>query len=490
MGMPAEQGLRTASVALRVGQLAGATQAECRDALYLALLRYVGCTSDSDVATHALGDEVAVRGALYGIDWGAPRDALPRIVKATTQGKRGLDALTTAARTLSRVPTLLATAQAHCEVGDRMAERLGLDQSFRDALFCCFERWDGRGWPRKLRGEQIARSMRLVQLGEEVEIGQRMDGVEGARARIHARARKSVDPALAQCFEQHAVDVCSRLDVQSQWTELLALEPQPSRQASEPEVDEALLAMAHFADLKSRYTRGHSTGVAAIAAAAARQMGLPEADIKLVERAALVHDLGRVAVSAGIWDKPGPLSDPEREQVRLHTYVGERILSRSQGLASVAAVATLAHERLDGSGYHRKLAASATSPLARILAASDVYQALTEDRAHRPHLEAEKAARELLQLATAGRLCPEAVSCVLTVVGQTSARKPARPAGLTEREVAVLRLVARGLTNKEVATQLDISSKTAGNHLQNIFAKIGVTTRSAATLFAMQRGLL
>jgi HD-GYP domain-containing protein (c-di-GMP phosphodiesterase class II) len=490
MGLPSEQGLRAATIAVKVGELAGATPAECRDAMYLSLLRYVGCTSDSDIAADVMGDEIAVRGELYGVDWGAPLDVMPRLAKAASRGKRGFGAVAAAARTLSKLPGLLGSAQSHCEVGDRIAERLGFAEAFRSALFATFERWDGRGWPRKLRGEAIPLSMRLAQLGEEIEIGQRAGGAAAAVQRAKARAGRGVEPRLVECFEQQAEAVCGLLDVQSQWTTLLALEPEPVRLASEAEVDEALSAMGHFADLKSRFTRGHSSGVAALASAAARQLRLPDDDVKLLERAALVHDLGRVAVSAGVWDKPGPLTDPEWERVRLHTYVGERILSRSSGLAAIAGVATLAHERLDGSGYHRRLAAASATPLARILAAADVFQALTEDRAYRPRFDGERAVAQLSSLAAEGRLCPDAVACVCAAAGQAPARKLAGPSGLTERELEVLRLVARGLTNKEIANELAISNKTAGNHLQNIFGKIGVTTRAAATLFAMQRGLL
>jgi DNA-binding NarL/FixJ family response regulator len=83
------------------------------------------------------------------------------------------------------------------------------------------------------------------------------------------------------------------------------------------------------------------------------------------------------------------------------------------------------------------------------------------------------------------------VEAVLAAAGheRVGTRAPA-PAGLSDRELEVLRLVARGLTNKEVAARLDISVKTAGHHVQHIFGKIGVTTRAAAGLFAMQNDLL
>jgi putative nucleotidyltransferase with HDIG domain len=247
--------------------------------------------------------------------------------------------------------------------------------------------------------------------------------------------------------------------------------------------------VADFADLKSRYTRGHSSGVAALAEAAARGLGLGDDVARDLRRAALLHDLGRVAVSTGIWDKAAPLADAERERIRMHTYVGERVLARAPSLARVAEIAAQAHERLDGSGYHRRLPAAACTAPARVLAAADAYHAMTEERPHRPARHADEAAAELTSMAEGGLLCPDAVRAVLAAAGHT-VKRVERPAGLTDREVEVLRLLAKGLTNKEIAGELGIAPKTAGHHVQHIFEKLQVTTRSAAAMYAMQMGLL
>jgi HD-GYP domain-containing protein (c-di-GMP phosphodiesterase class II) len=489
MGMPVDHGLRSAAMAVRVGEVSGASDAARADAFYVALVRYMGCTSESNLAAHVMGDEIAVRGALYGVDWGAPAEVMGRMARAVGRGKRPIAAAAAAARTIAKMPKLFDSALAHCEVGDRLAQSIGFDEGFRAALFHSFERWDGKGCPRRVKGEAIPLSARLALVGEEIELGHRLGGVEGARNLLKKRAGRGLDPGLVEAFDAQAAKVCASLEAPSAWTVALELEPGARREIGEEQVDEVLTALAHFADLKSRFTRAHAIGVADLARRAARAMRLGEKDERTLARAALVHDLGRVAVSAAVWDKPGPLTDPEWEQVRMHTYVGERILSRASGLAAVAEVATLAHERLDGRGYHRKLSAASCGPLARILAAADVYHALTEARAQRPARGADEAAAELESLARSGTLCPEAVAAVLGAAGQGS-RLRRDPSGLTDREVQVLRLVARGLTNKEVAAALDISVKTAGNHLQSIFEKIGVTTRAAASMFAMQKGLV
>jgi HD-GYP domain-containing protein (c-di-GMP phosphodiesterase class II) len=489
MGMPFEHGLRAAVVAVRVGELVGASDDECSDAMYLALLRYAGCTADSDVAADVFGDEVQVRGELYGVDWGAPREVLPRLARAVGRGRGPVRGAARVARTLTRMPALMQTATSHCEVGDRLADSSGFSPTFRAALGQTFERWDGSGMPRKLEGEAIALPMRLAQLGEDIEVGHRAGGAAAAAALAKRRARRGLDPRLVERFVAKANDVCRALDEPSMWTALLEAEPGQPRLADDDAIDEILRAMGHFADLKSRFTRTHASGVSLLARDAAVKLGLGAAAVRALGRAAWVHDLGRVAVSASVWDKAGPLSDPQWERVRMHTYVGERILSRVSGLPEVIDLATVAHERLDGKGYHRKLDGASSPPSVRLLAAADVYHAMTETRAHRPARGADEAAAELSTMARAGALCPDAVGAVLAAAGHAARPKAERPAGITDRELDVLRLVARGLTNKEVAVALGISTKTAGNHLQNIFQKVGVTTRAAATLFVMQKGL-
>jgi HD-GYP domain-containing protein (c-di-GMP phosphodiesterase class II) len=178
--------------------------------------------------------------------------------------------------------------------------------------------------------------------------------------------------------------------------------------------------------------------------------------------------------------------------VRLHTYYTERILARAPSLARLGALAASHHERLDGSGYHRGLPAASQSAAGRILAAADVYTALTETRPYRPAHPPEEAASLLQAEARAGRLDGEAVSAVLAAAGHrlAGAGRHKMVAGLSEREVEVLRLLARGSTLKQIAARLVISPKTADSHAQHIYAKIGVTTRAGATLFAMEHGLL
>jgi DNA-binding CsgD family transcriptional regulator len=204
-----------------------------------------------------------------------------------------------------------------------------------------------------------------------------------------------------------------------------------------------------------------------------------------------VHDVGRIGVPSGVWDHPGPLSTEQWERVRLHSYLGERVLRRCGLLIPFADVAASHHERADGSGYHRGAVADQLGLGGRVLAAADAYHAMTESRPHRPALTTSDAAKQLVAELDAGHFRRIEVDAVLAAAGQASvAAGAARPAGLTEREVEVLRLIARGHANKQVATALGISHKTVGHHIEHLYAKAGVTTRAGATLWAMEHGLL
>lgn len=269
-------------------------------------------------------------------------------------------------------------------------------------------------------------------------------------------------------------------------------EPGPQRWLEGTDIDNACLAVADFADLKSPFTHGHSRGVADVAAAAATECGLSADEVRDVKLAGLLHDVGRAGVSNDIWDKRGWLTETEQERMRLHAYYTQRILGRMQGLRRSASLAAAHHERLDGSGYHRGITAHELGPAARILAAADVYHALTEDRPHRRAHEPTVAASTLEQEVRAGRLHREAVAAVLHTVGlrRQAVRRMAPPADLTLREVEVLGLIARGFSNRQVAGELCITQKTVSNHVEHIYSKIGVSTRAASALFALQNGLV
>jgi HD-GYP domain-containing protein (c-di-GMP phosphodiesterase class II) len=284
--------------------------------------------------------------------------------------------------------------------------------------------------------------------------------------------------------------ILSGLDTVATWDAVIDAEPALTVLLSGDRFDTALLAIASFVDLKSPYFLGHARAVADLATEAGARIGLSGPQMRVLRRAGLVHDLGRLGVSNTICDKRGPLGVGEWERVRLQPYLTERMLDQSPALAPLAAIAVQHRERLDGSGYPRGISGAGISRAARILGAADAYQAMREPRAHRPALSADEAAAGLRAEVKAGRLDAEAVGAVLGASGHRVSRRPEGAAGLTMREIDVLRLLARGLSNKEIAEHLVISPKTVANHAEHIYSKIGAGNRAAAGLFAMQHGLL
>ena len=331
--------------------------------------------------------------------------------------------------------------------------------------------------------------MRIVHVATDAAFQRLLGGDEHATRVVGERAGHAFDPDVVGCLAGGADEILALDAEASAWEATLACEPRPHVELESEGIDRALVGIASFADLVSPYFSGHSVGVSDLAGAAAESCGFDAVDTLTVRRAGLVHEVGRVAVHPRIWQQPRALTAGEWEQVRLHPYQTERVLSRSPLLAGLAPIASAHHERLDGSGYHRGASGADLSLPARLLAAADAYHAMTEPRPYREPFAPEQAAAELVRVANEGRLDPAAVTAVVEVAGQQAPRLH-RPAGLTEREAEVVGMLARGLQTKQVAQTLGISTKTADRHIQNAYAKIGVSTRAAATVFAMEHGLV
>jgi len=369
-----------------------------------------------------------------------------------------------------------------------LARRIGLSDSVQLALQCVYERWDGKGLPNRIAGEEIPVSCRVAIVARDYELLNRMLDHEAATKFLRERKGRAYEPRVLDAALEFGPALIGQIEEGSLWDAVLEAEPGPQVTIEDAHIDEVLSAFAHFVDLKSHYLHGHSSGVAALAERAAPAC---ELDPTLLRRAGLLHDLGRVAVPSGIWNKEGSLSQGEWEQVRLHPYFTQRILTRCGPLEDLAEVSSSHHERMDGSGYHRGTKAPSLSSEARLLATADAFRAMTERRPHRGALSPRRAAEELERSSAEGRLDVQCVRAVLQAAGES--RRPVRsawPANLTDREVEVLRLLASGLSNKQIAGALTLSPKTVGHHIEHIYAKIQVSTRPGATLFALEQGLV
>lgn len=490
LGQPMEHVLRESVLASGLGGRLGLEEPERAVMYYVALLAWVGCHADSHEQARWFGDEIAAKVNLYGVDL-AGLERARYVMGHLGAGEPGLARARTAVQFMASGREALESMHStHCLIAGDLARRLGLGEPVREALLQVFERWDGKGDPGKLSGAAISRSVRVVQLADVVEVFHRSGGPDSAVAVARRRSGTQFDPEVVECFCDAAPELLGPLSETTSWEAVIAAQPGLRRTLSNAELDDALEPIADFTDLKSPYLLGHSRAVADLAAEAGRSCGMSGVELRALRRAGLVHGLGRLGVSNTIWDKHGPLTAVELERVRLHPYLSERILCFSPALAALGELAGQHRERLDGSGYPRGLKASSLTPSARILAAADAYRAMLEPRPHRPALGAAEAADELRAEARAGRLDGEAVDAVLRAAGHATTRRPERPAGLTAREVEILRLLARGLLNKEIARRLAITPKTVGNHVEHIYAKIGVSSRAAAALFATEHGLL
>jgi HD-GYP domain-containing protein (c-di-GMP phosphodiesterase class II) len=489
-GQPMEHVLRQCLIALRLADGAGLAERHRMAVYYTALLVNVGCHADAHEQAKWFGDDIALKSGKYLHELGSVRGTLAsmRLVGAGNpplhRFRVGLEFAFSGHRQLDGM------ISQHAKLARTLAEQLELPDMVGEAIGAAYEQRDGRGWPGKLRGEGVPIAARIAQLAEFVEVAHRVGGVAAATALARRRAGRQFDPALAALLCAKAEELLGGLEAAPAWQTVIAAEPALAVDLSADQLDGALAAIANFVDLKSPFTLGHSVAVAGLAEAAGRTLGLPPEQVLMLRRAGFVHGFGRLGVSNSIWDRPGPLSAGEWERVRMYPYLTERMLHQSAALAPLGEIAVQHRERLDGSGYPRGLSGGAISRSARVLGAADVYLSMREPRPHRPAREAEDAAAQMRAEVRAGRLDGAAVDAVLAAAGHRLARRREALRGLTAREVEVLILLARGMSNKQIAERLVITPKTTGNHVEHIYAKIDASNRAGAAMFAVQHGLL
>ncbi|OBK74163.1 HD domain-containing phosphohydrolase [Mycobacterium sp. 1274761.0] len=490
LGQPAEHMLRSALIATRIADRFGLSR-EQRDCTYYAtLIMWIGCHADSHEYAQWFGDDIAVRHDSYLIDW----SGLPYQRFLLTNIARGQSLI----RRLSVTASLLANARgqisrlihSHCTSAGLLADRIGLSGDVQKVLAFTFERFDGGGLPTGASGDAIPIEMRVAQLAEMLEVHQRAYGIDGAIAMARGRRGGQFDPQLVDLVTADAEQILTGPPAGDVWAAALREAPDRGTRLDEEGLDALLVALGDFVDLKCPFTLGHSRAVAALAADAGTAAGLEADTVASLRRAGHVHDLGRIGVSNQIWSKPGPLSAAEFERMRLHPYMTVRILSHVSGLELIAQLAGNHHECLDGTGYPRGLTDAGLPMADRVLAAAVSYQSALEPRPYREPQSPESAARRLRGRVKDGELDPAAVEAVLRAAGHRPERPNVRPGGLTPREIEVLCLVARGASNKEIAKTLVISEKTARNHVERTYAKIGASNRIGASMYALKHGLV
>ena len=475
MGQPPESAVRTCLLATGLARRMDIPEREVADIYYTALLQHIGCTAYAhETAELVDGNDIELGASGAKADDASLQDTLAFMLTGIARDSSPLARIRAVVNVLRAGPSFPQQLyRSNCEVAVRTADRLGLPRGVQRGLDTVYVRPDGKAMPLP-KDQEVALPSRFAQVAGQATLFHHLGGPDLAIDSIRRRA--------GAAFEIDATDP------------LLAVvdaEPEPKQRIPDTRLEGFARALADITDLKSPWLHGHSAAVAAFAEASARELGLSEIDISRISLAGYLHDLGRVGVPSGIWNKAGPLTTAEWEQVQLHLYHTERILARSPALADLARMAGMHHERFDGSGYHRGASGKEIPIGARILAVADTCDTMVHDRPYHAALSPERAASKLLEDADRGALDAEAVRAILHVIGH--ATEPTRrswPAGLTGREVEVLQLAAHGMSNKEIDASLSISPKTADHHIQHIYTKIGVSTRAGAALFAMEHDLI
>ena len=345
--------LRSCVLAMRFAEVAGLDQDTRRSVYHQALLRYIGCNADTHLLAAAWGDEITLRRELHHIDMGNRAEFVEIFVRAITRKFAGAspeELAEAVERGLAEGPQVnIPILSGHCEVAQRIAERIGLPEEIRENLGQIYERWDGKGLPRGLSGNAVKFPVRLVTLAQDAIALNDHHGFETMKAMIAKRAGGGYEPELVDLFLTHAEKLLAGLDGPVDRETILALEPAPHAMLDEEACEEAYLAIADMIDMRMPFTFGHSRAVASLADAAAKQMGLPASDIRDVRWAAYTHDIGELAVPVSTWMRAGALTERETDAAQLHPYHGERALAslgrRRQGGCGAGAAPSRAPRR-------------------------------------------------------------------------------------------------------------------------------------------------
>ena len=390
-------------------------------------------------------------------------------------------------------PAMREIAATHCEVAEMMARRLGFPESVQRTVRYTTEQWDGKGLAYGIKSAETPVSSRIVHMAEVMEVAHGFGGAAKAADEARERAGTEFDPDLAAAFVQVSEQPGFWREIDQDSVQSTVLQMRPLTEfdrASDDDIGVMCDVLADFADLSARHDWNHSLLVAETAAGIGSQMGLNGDEVTTLTRSALVHDLGKAAVPSVVLQKRDNLSEIEWEAFRLHPYYTERILSRVSSLRPLANVAGAHHERLAGDGYHKRLSGDQIPTGGRILAVADEYARLYK-RTEEP--DSQRALDDIGRLSGSGldsTVC-EALATSLSGASPAPKRRRAQnPGYLTEREVEVLRQLATGSGNRQIARDLVISEKTVEHHLDHIYTKLDVSSRTSAVVFAVQNGLV
>ena len=394
-GQPEGHCKRAAWIGTQIGIKLGLSGEALSDLFYTLLLKDLGCSSNAArICELYLADDISFKRDFKTVD-GSLAAAL-RFVFTRTGLQSGL------AERIRAIVNILQNGgeisksliETRCHRGAEIAARLRFSPAVQDGIRALDEHWDGQGKPEGMAGQNIPLGARIALVAQVAEIFHHGEGRAAAVFEVQARSGSWFDPQVAEAFLELAGDpgfwaplIGETLDARLFSLPAAGL----SVPVDEDYLDDIAAAFADVVDAKSPFTAGHSRRVTLYADMIAETMGLDSAHRRWLRRAALLHDIGKLAVSNQILDKPGKLDDAEWRAVRSHPVHSRQILERVAAFADLAPLAGAHHERLDGKGYPDRLCGDAVTLEMRILAAADVFDALSAERPYRKAMAVQDA---------------------------------------------------------------------------------------------------
>lgn len=495
LGQPMEHALRQCVIALRLADRFELDLELRATIYYTALLMNVGGHSDGYERAQWFGDDIALLAARYGVRDSRGMRAAASTMRRVGAGQPAMRRVKVGARYVVLGHRELDKSVAErVRIASDLARRLRLPDDVVEAMSAGDERWDGKGGPFRMSGLAIPAATRFVQVAEFVEVAHRLGGTKAVVDLAQRRSGNQLDPRLCAAMCADPDFFVDGLDDKPIWQVVIDDQPTLAVYLSATQFDAALHMIADLIDLKSPYTAGHSRAVAKLAAAAGDRLGTDIDDVDQLYRAGLVHDLGRLGISNAIWHKRGVLTGAERDEVRTYPLLSARILAAAPALRELGELAGMHRERLDGSGYPHGLAGRRIPHDARVLAAADAYRSMREARPHRVPFTREETALRMRAEARAGRLDDRAAEAVLAAAAAPSTASSAQPvngaASLSSDELAVLRLLVRGMRPREIARELMVAQRKVERRVRSVYAKTNTSGRATASLYAMSHDLV
>jgi len=415
-GHPRGHAARTCLIAMRLADALRLSPAESSDLFYAALLKDAGCSANAERVFQMFGgpDEHHTKRAVwlrdwrkldqkvrYAFEWVEPEgDFLARVrqfIKLAAIGPSGEREL----------------FEIRCARSAAIARALGMSEATAQAVHSMDEHWDGGGHPAGLRGENIPIAARIIGLAQVVEIFWGVAGPQRALEMAEQRRGRWFDPELVDCLQAtSSPSLWAALETADLNATVAAAEPaERAIEATDDRLDQIATAFAWVIDAKSSFTFEHSDRVSSLALGAAQQIGFAPPQLTRLRRAALLHDIGKLAVPNAILDKTGKLTAAEWDVVKQHPAHTLHVLQQVPVFRELAEDAANHHERIDGKGYFRGLRGEALTRTARLLAVADVTDALMSARPYREAMPVERVIAHLIE-GGGTQFCPDCVEAM------------------------------------------------------------------------------